>query len=142
SGGAASGPAGSSDALAKDIAALRRSVSGGGGGQGGVGPGGGGGGGGGGGATLQVYAQIVNRIIKQNWRFPQMAANDNLLAVVELQIGKDGRILQYQLVQSSGRPNFDASALKAVAETESLPPPPLPSLSVLQLNFNSRELGQ
>jgi colicin import membrane protein len=56
-------------------------------------------------------------------------------------IDKDGRILNYRLVQPSGQPNFDASTVKSVAETETLPPPPA-GLNVLQLRFTSQELGQ
>lgn len=59
---------------------------------GGGGGGGGGSGGGGGGATMAVYAQIVNKVVKANWRFPQMAAKEHLTATVELQIDKTGRI--------------------------------------------------
>ncbi len=122
--------------MSKALADARRSAGGGGGGGGG----GGTGGAGTGGATLGVYAQIVNRTIKRNWRFPQMGARESLTATVELHIDKDGRILRYALVRSSGRPNYDASALKAVAETGNLPAPP-PGLTTLQLNFKSEELA-
>ena len=111
-----------------------------GGGGGGGGGAGGGGGGGGSGVTMGVYAQIVNREVKKNWRFPQ-GAKQQLLAVVEVRIDKDGRIQSYHLVQSSGQANFAASTVKSVAETETLPPPPT-GLTILQLRFSSQELGR
>jgi colicin import membrane protein len=80
----------------------------------------------------------VEKLIKQNWRFPQFA-NLKLVCVVELQITREGRIQSTRLVQSSGRSDFDNSALRAVQETENLPQPPSPSLSRLELTFNSQE---
>ena len=100
--------------------------------------GGGGGGGGGAGATLQVYAGIVEKLIKQNWRFPQFT-NLKLVCVVELQIDRDGRIQSVRLVSTSGRPDFDNSALRAVQDTENLPKPPSANLGRLELTFNSQE---
>ncbi|MDQ7832532.1 MAG: energy transducer TonB [Desulfovibrionaceae bacterium] len=128
--------AGSSEALARELAALKRST-GSGGGQGETGPGGGGGG-----ATLQVYAHIVTMIIKKNWRFSSKDAGGKQGAVVELHIGKDGRILKYVLVQSSGMPAYDTSVLNAVKAAEALPPPPLPSLSVLNVNFSPSDVAR
>ena len=90
---------------------------------------------------MGVYAQIVNREVKKNWRFPQSGAKQVLLAIVEVHIEKDGRIQNYKLVQTSGQASFDASAVKSVAETEVLPEPPA-GLSVLQLRFSSQELGR
>ncbi|MBF0515425.1 MAG: TonB C-terminal domain-containing protein, partial [Desulfovibrionaceae bacterium] len=88
--------------------------------------------------ALSVYAAIVEREIKKNWRFPNFGGL-KLVCVVELRIASDGSIDNFHVVQSSGRPEFDASAMKAVQETEKLPPPPNASLSMLQLNFNSQE---
>ncbi len=126
--------------MSKALADAKR-MAGAGGGGGGGGAAGAGGGGGGGGVTMGVYAQIVNREVKKNWRFPQTGAKQPLLAVVEVHIDKDGRIQDYRLVQSSGAPVFDASTVKSVADTQTLPPPPT-GLTVLQLRFSSQELGR
>ncbi|MFZ5426076.1 MAG: cell envelope integrity protein TolA, partial [Thermodesulfobacteriota bacterium] len=98
---------------------------------------GGGGGGGGSPDSQATYGAIVNKLIKQNWRFPQFA-NLKLICVVELQIGPDGRIQSSRLVQPSGRPDFDNSALRAVQDTGELPKPPS-GVERLELTFNSQE---
>jgi colicin import membrane protein len=82
----------------------------------------------------------VERAIKKNWRFPVVGRDKNLVAVVEIRISKAGQILESRVAQSSGRPDFDNSALKAVTETKDLPPPPSDSLEALRINFNLQEL--
>jgi colicin import membrane protein len=123
-------PQAGSNAVSSELAKLRQQV-----GQEG---GGGGGGGGGGEASIQAYRDIVNKLVKQNWRFPQ-SSTLKLICQVELQIGTDGRISSSRVTQSSGRPDFDNSALRAVEETQTLPPPPRPTLNMITINFNSQE---
>ncbi len=92
------------------------------------------------GGLMAVYAQLVEMAVKENWRFPRIHSDEVLVARVEIRLGPDGGILDYTLLVSSGRPDFDASALKAVDETRQLPIPPSPDLSVLRINFNLQEL--
>lgn len=86
-----------------------------------------------------VYAQDVVARIKPNWRYPLAGTNQNLSAVVELKLTADGAVSSYRLVKSSGRPDFDASVLKAVDETKRLSPPPA-GLRTIQITFNLQEL--
>lgn len=132
----------SRDVLARELAALQaRSGNGGTGAGTGAGPGGPGAGVGG--ATLvQVYAAIVEKTVKQNWRYPAVGMDQNLVAQVELRIDPQGRIIGSDLVKSSGRADFDSSALRAVRETEQLPPPPQENLRIIRINFNLLEFVQ
>ena len=89
---------------------------------------------------IAIYAKLVEMAVKENWRFPRLHSERVLVAKVEIHVNPDGGILDYKLLVSSGRPDFDASALKAVDETKQLPIPPRPDLSVLRINFNLQEL--
>ncbi len=82
-----------------------------------------------------TYASLVEKPIKQNWRIPRFAKL-KLICVVELQIDREGHIQSSRIIQSSGHPDFDNSALRAVRETGNLPPPP-PGAIKMELNFNS-----
>jgi TonB family protein len=98
------------------------------------------GGGGGGGRSPEstaTYGAIANKLIKQNWRFPQ-SPDLKLVCVVELQVAPDGRIQSSRITQSSGQPDFDSSALRAVRDTGDLPQPP-GSIRHLEFTFNSQE---
>lgn len=119
---------------AKEIAALRR--------QAGGARGGGGGGSGGASSALSVYAQIVEKLIKSNWRFPVALTKERLIAVIEVKISPDGKILSSRLVKSSGRPDLDSSALRAISDTDSLPAPPSRAISQIILNFNTQDTGR
>ncbi|MDY7001396.1 MAG: TonB family protein [Thermodesulfobacteriota bacterium] len=89
---------------------------------------------------IAIYAKLVEMAVKENWRFPRIHSEKVLVAKVEIHVNPDGGILDYKLLVSSGRPDFDASALKAVDETKQLPIPPRPDLNVLRINFNLQEL--
>lgn len=121
------GSSGPGDPVARELANLRKQA----------GQAGGGGGGGGSPEASATYGAIVNKLIKQNWRFPQFA-NLKLVCVVELHIGTDGRIQSSRLTQPSGRPDFDNSALRAVQDTGDLPKPPS-GVERIELTFNSQE---
>ena len=84
----------------------------------------------------------MGQLIKERWSYPNLQARTVLTAMVELRLDRRGEIVEYLLITSSGRSDFDASALKAVAEAQQfnlLPPPPA-GLAVLRINFNSQEL--
>jgi colicin import membrane protein len=89
---------------------------------------------------VQVYGRIVEQIVKANWRYPQFSMSSDLQATVRLSLAPDGRITDYDLARASGRPDFDASALKAVAETEQLPAPPGKDIDTLEITFNLQDL--
>lgn len=135
------------DVLARELAELRDSVAG----SGGTGPGtgtgtpdgaGGQGGQGGLGGQAGAYLRAVAQIVKDRWSFPNLDNSRVLSAQIEIRLSNKGDILDSQLIVSSGRDDFDASTLKAVAEAQQfnmLPAPPR-GLNVIRINFNSQEL--
>ena len=91
------------------------------------------------GSIEDLYAIAVQNLVKKNWRFPQMATRDQLTASVRIMLSPEGSILDAKIVASSGRADFDASTLRAVADTKVLPKPPSPDISEITINFNSHE---
>lgn len=125
------------DAVAKALADLRNSQ------QGGTGRGGRGSGtGGDGGGHEGAYLRAMTQIIKEHWAYPILNDKVVLQAQVEITLDSRGQIRNFILTRSSGRPDFDASTMKAVDETrltEQLPEPPS-DLRTIRINFNSQEL--
>lgn len=112
---------------------------------GGTGPGGAGGGkgsgaGGTGSGLMSVYGDIIKQIIKKNWRYPAFGVETNVAVVLEINIDQQGKITGARVAQPSGKPDFDDSALRAVHETQTLPPPRTRSLDTLRITFNLQEL--
>jgi colicin import membrane protein len=137
-----------SGSVQKELDALRKQVGSGSGpaaataAQPGSGSGGGGGPAGSTGTgigSIAAYGRVVEQLIKANWRFPSATAKNPLVTQVEIRIAVDGSISGFRMLGSSGRPDYDASALRAVQDTKTLPPPPSPDLSVLIINFNNQE---
>lgn len=131
--------------LAGELAALRKSEGGNIFTAGGTGPGGAGGGkgtgaGGTGSGLMSVYGDIVKQIIKKNWRYQAFGVETNVAVVLEINIDPQGKITGSRVVQPSGAPGFDDSALRAVHETQTLPPPRVKSLDTLRITFNLQEL--
>jgi len=96
---------------------------------------------GGSGGIMAIYARIAEEKIKENWRFPKIGAEENLMARIEVEIDERGKIIHSRLVKPSGRRDFDLSVLKAVEETAELPPPPAKTIGKLIINFNLLELN-
>lgn len=88
----------------------------------------------------EVYALIVGQAIKKNWRYPTFSGDANLIVTVEMVLDADGKILSSKIVESSGNPEFDSSALRAIKETEYVERPRTQRDRVLRINFNSQEL--
>ncbi len=133
------------DQVAGELAALRKSEGGniftaGGTGPGGAGGGKGAGAGGTGSGLMSVYGDIIKQIIKKNWRYPAMGTEVNVAVVLEINIDQSGKITGARVVQPSGAPGFDDSALRAVNDTQNLPPPKTRSLDTLRITFNLQEL--
>jgi colicin import membrane protein len=91
--------------------------------------------------AMEVYASIVETLVKKNWRYPAIGQNEELAATVEIDIDPSGAITGQRLTWGSGRPEFDSSVLKAVSQTGSLPPPPTRDISRITINFNLQELN-
>ncbi|MHC1752281.1 cell envelope integrity protein TolA [Humidesulfovibrio sp.] len=141
----AKAPAPKPDPVAGELAALRKSTGGNIFTAGGTGPGGAGGGkgtgaGGTGSGLMSVYGDIVKQVIKKNWRYPAFGTENNVAVTLEIKIDPQGKILSSKVVTPSGKPDFDDSTMRAVAETETLPPPRVKTLDTLRITFNLQEL--
>jgi colicin import membrane protein len=150
---AAGAPAGSASAPARDAYAAaaerwRQRAGGGIGGEdSGSGPIGAGGEGPGGGGQLVgieflAYRQQVIDTIKAQWT--NVIARPGLVAAVRFAIAPDGEVSDIRLVQSSGNPAYDGSALRAVQHVPRLRPPPAryaAEFREFQIEFHSEERG-
>ncbi|WP_462325027.1 energy transducer TonB [Desulfoplanes sp.] len=90
---------------------------------------------------VQVYGRIAETAIKEHWRFPRVGGG-NLVAQVEVRIDHGGMVLGTKVLVSSGRKDFDGSALRAIHEAEPLPEPPSRDINRLIINFNLSELQE
>jgi colicin import membrane protein len=121
--------------LARELAGLRKSV------DQDIGSSGKGGSNGQGSGLVQVYGRIAESAIKEHWRFPRVGGA-NLVARIEVRIDQAGNVLGTKVVTSSGRRDFDGSALRAIHEAEPLPEPPSRDIKRLIINFNLSELQE
>jgi colicin import membrane protein len=133
------------EAVAGEVAALRKSTGGNIFTAGGTGPGGAGGGkgkgaGGTGSGLSSVYGDIVAQIVRSHWRSSRMDREHNIVVTLEINIDPTGKITGAHVVKSSGNPVFDDSAVRAALETGAVPSPANKNLGTLHLNFNSSEL--
>ncbi|SRR5579884_174537 len=91
---------------------------------------------------LGWYAQLIRDRIAQNWNTNGLAASTQRApAIVAFTIMRDGSIRNPQIVQSSGNPEIDNTALRAVYQSAPLPPlPPQVAESSIsaQFTFNLR----
>jgi len=92
------------------------------------------------GSLDQFYATQVVRAIRQNWRFPRLS-NIVLATTVELRVNRAGEILAARMVNGSGRPDFDASVMRAIEDTKKLPPLPETLDATLVITFYNTENG-
>ncbi|HIU17486.1 MAG TPA: cell envelope integrity protein TolA [Candidatus Avidesulfovibrio excrementigallinarum] len=122
-----------SSAVANALAQAKREARGTGGGGGGEGDGPGGGG------LYDVYAGMVVMAVRPNWSMPTYS-RDPLVAYVRVKLDPAGQVLDASLERSSGRADFDASAVNAVRRTQTLPKPPTPAQQEIVIAFNSLEL--
>lgn len=75
--------------------------------------------------ALAIYIEICRHHIVQHWRPPATSGEgDTRPVVVGIRIDREGRILESQVVETSGNEPFDSSALAAVQAVDTLPPPP------------------
>lgn len=127
----------SSDPLADALADAGRQASG----RGTSGDGSAGDGGGEGqsmGTLDEWYASQAVKAIRRHWRFPRVSSVV-FAATVELRVSQEGEILASRLLNGSGRPDYDASVLRAVADTQVLPPLPEGLPSTMVITFHSIE---
>ena len=77
------------------------------------------------GNRLGWYAQRIRNILAQNWQTSGLdVRSQSAPAIVSFHIQRDGTIRLPEIVQSSGNPNIDNTALRAVYAASPLPPLP------------------
>lgn len=82
------------------------------------------------------YAAQVMAKVRLNWS-PPIVEGERLVRV-RLRVGDDGRVLDFAIDASSGQPEVDAAALRAVAATGTLPVPPPGAARDIVLTFTVR----
>lgn len=102
------------------------------------GGGGGSGSGPGGGGLYDVYMGQVITAIRPNWNMA-VYSRQNLVVDIWIKISPTGEILDSRVERSSGRAEFDGSAVNAVRRTRQLPPPPTADQQELIVSFNSQD---
>ncbi|NWF98851.1 MAG: TonB family protein [Nitrospirae bacterium] len=68
------------------------------------------------------YTKITDEI-RQQWVYPDLGSK-NIEAIVSVKILRDGTAIVQKVEKSSGNALFDRSALRALARSSPLPPPP------------------
>jgi len=94
---------------------------------------------------LDIYNAEIWNIIRTNWAFSKaMAGNqDNLEAIVNIKIMRDGEIRDIYFDMRTGVKHFDESVLKAIKKSNPLPPLPegyLKPFYDVGLRFNLSEM--
>ncbi len=93
---------------------------------------------------LGAYAELIRQRIAQNWNTNGLdARSQSAPAVVSFTIMRDGTMRNPQIVQSSGNPSIDNTALRAVYSSNQLPglPPQISENSITaQFTFNLHDL--
>jgi TonB family protein len=91
---------------------------------------------------LGWYAELIRQRIAQNWNTNGLdARTQSVPAVVNFLIMRDGSIRNPEVVQSSGNPSIDNTALRAVYSSNPLPGLPgqvSDSYITAQFTFNLR----
>lgn len=94
------------------------------------------------GTRLGWYAEIVRQRIAQHWLTNGLnSSSQRAPAVVSFTISRDGSVRDVRVIQSSGNPNIDDTAQRAVFEASPLPalPPQVSDSSITaQFTFNLR----
>jgi protein TonB len=94
------------------------------------------------GSRLGFYAELVRQRIAQNWNTNGLdARTQSSAAIISFYIMRDGTIRNPQVVQSSGNPSIDNTALRAVYNSSplpQLPPQVTDSYISAQFTFNLR----
>ncbi len=75
------------------------------------------------GSELEAYFQMLTDRVRQN-AVPIEGVSDKLEARVEFMLAADGSISHVHVIKSSGNSEFDASAIEAVSQTQSIGPRP------------------
>lgn len=71
-------------------------------------------------ATAQSFTSVISRRIEQNWSRPPSARN-NMECELLIRLVPTGRVIQVDVIRSSGNAQFDRSAVQAVQRAEQFP---------------------
>jgi len=66
---------------------------------------------------IEIYSSLIIQTIQSAWRKP-INIQDNLVCDLRISVNKNGRVINTNLIKSSGNIRFDNSALKAVERVE------------------------
>ena len=66
---------------------------------------------------IEIYSSLIIQTIQSAWRKP-INIQDNLICDLRISVNKNGRVINANLIKSSGNIRFDNSALKAVERVE------------------------
>lgn len=86
-----------------------------------------------------TYIDIVGTILKNQWFYPNLGTNDKLRTTIRIFVDGSGKILNYRIERSSGREDFDASALRSIEQYTHFPVPPNRKSVDFVVNFNLLE---
>ncbi|MBV8069897.1 MAG: cell envelope integrity protein TolA [Acidobacteriaceae bacterium] len=94
------------------------------------------------GSRLGWYAELVRQRIAQNWHTSGLDMRSQTSpAIVSFFIMRDGTVRDPKIIESSGNPNIDSTALRSVYDSSPLPPLPAQvseSYISAQFTFNLR----
>lgn len=71
------------------------------------------------------YLSRIHTRISIAWRSPVMPGKEALLTTISFRILSDGRVVDVRVAESSGDPIYDHGALRAVTNSNPMPPLPL-----------------
>jgi TonB family protein len=71
----------------------------------------------------RYYMAVFNKI-QSAWILPHYYEHEKIMAIVEITIRSDGRIVNIQFEKKSGNDEFDRSVMRAVQKANPLPPLP------------------
>lgn len=72
----------------------------------------------------EEYTALITTHVQKFWAQPVFSAGTNLRARVLVKLSPTGRVLSKELIRSSGRKEFDTSAMEAVEAADPFPAPP------------------
>ena len=74
---------------------------------------------------MKVYYSVVWSMIKQKWALPEgILPSDNIEAIIEAKILRNGSVSNLSFEKNSGNRYFDESAIKAIKKAGPFPPLP------------------
>jgi len=74
---------------------------------------------------MKVYYSIVWSMIKEKWALPEgILPGDNIEAIIEAKILRNGSVSNLSFEKNSGNRYFDESAIKAIKKAKPFPPLP------------------